>query len=236
MDSTQRKCTKCQAWKASSEYYKHKKNSDKLMPHCKSCDKEKSKKWREANKDRAKDNNKKWVENNKEYKKQKDKEYRIKHWEKKKVYTAKWKRENYQKLKNDPSRSHEFAQRKIKYNISRRIREILGQSKSDSCLKYTGCSLDKLKIHLEKTMDDGMHWMNYGESKTFGKKYAWHIDHIIPCDAFDFNNPVEKLACFHYKNLRACWWDENIIKHAKYNKEDKQRYIKWFIDTQILYI
>ena len=51
---------------------------------------------------------------------------------------------------------------KIKYNISRRIREILCQQKSESSLKYTGCSLEKLKIHLESTMEDGMHWKNYG--------------------------------------------------------------------------
>lgn len=236
MDSTQRKCTKCQAWKASSEYYKHKKNSDKLMPHCKSCDNEKSKKWREANKEHVKNKMKEWLENNKEHKKQKDREYRIQNWDKKKTYNREYAKKKYHEMKNDPACTHEFAQHKIKKNTSRRIREMLGQKKSQKCLDYVGCSLDKLKNHLEKTMEDGMHWRNYGESKTFGKKYAWHIDHIIPCDAFDFNHLVEKYACFHYKNLRACWWDDNIVKHATYDKEDKERYMKWFIETQVLYI
>ena len=191
----------------------------------------KCKKWRENNKEKIKQNMKKWLEENKEYKRQKDKEYREKNWEKKKQYNAQWRRQNYMKMKTDPSRDKELFEHKIKSNTSRRIREILGQNKSDTCMKYVGTSLTKFRIHLEKTMEEGMSWFNYGTSINNGFKYSWHIDHIIPCDAFDMSNKVELAACFYYKNLRACWWDDNIVKKNSFETTDKKQYMQWFIET-----
>ena len=127
----------------------------------------------------------------------------------------------------DPKRIDELVNHKLIYNTSRRIREILSQSTSTTCEKYVGCSLDKFKIHLEKTMTDGMTWNNYGKSR----KCVWHMDHIIPCSAFNLQNPIEKQACFYYKNVRACWWDENIAKKNYYKQEDKDRYLKWFVEV-----
>ena len=46
-----------------------------------------------------------------------------------------------------------------------------------------------------------MTWDNYGEDVFKDKVKAWHIDHIIPCNAFDFSNPTHVKACFYYKNL-----------------------------------
>ena len=127
--------------------------------------------------------------------------------------------------------AEEFAQCKIKRNISRRIREILGQEKSETCMSYTGCSLDKLKNHIESSMLDGMIWQNYGTSVSGKYKYCWHIDHIIPVNAFNWNNIVEQKACSHYSNLRAFWWDDNIIKHDTFDPDAKSRYMRWFIET-----
>jgi hypothetical protein len=255
-----RYCGRCKTFKIIDSFGFCNSTWDKLRPTCKNClkeinysnktkrttynkmywektkeqQKEKNKKWREQNKEKIKENNKKWIDRNKEHKKLKDKEYREQNWDKKKSYMRIWKQQNYQKIKNDPTRINEFSNYKIKSNTSRRIREILGQQKSHSCMDYVGCSLDKFRIHLESSLEDGMSWNNYGTNIHGSMKYVWHIDHIIPCDAFDMNNSVERFACFHYKNLKACWWDQNIKKSNNYVPQQKQLYIQKFIDTYVL--
>ena len=242
-------CGKCTVFKSLDRFGYSKSTWDKLRPTCKDCltqeniDKKeqrteynkqywqdtkeeqssKSKKWREANPEKVKENMKKWLEDNKEHKKQKDKEYRESHWEEKKAYIRDWKRRNYHKLKDEGG--VKFAEQKIKSNIGRRIREILGQDKSEVCLTYTGCSLEKLRIHLESTFVEGMSWDNYGS--------RWHIDHKLPCAAFNQKNPVELSACWYYKNLQALWADDNIRKKDFYSPVQKTRYMKWFIETKI---
>jgi len=44
---------------------------------------------------------------------------------------------------------------------------------------------------------------NYGE---------WHIDHIIPCAAFNMSNEIDQRICFHYTNLQPLWAVDNIRK------------------------
>jgi len=161
---------------------------------------------------------KKWYENNKEYKKEKDKEYRIKNWDKKKIYNAEWKRKNYKDMKENPYRKLEFAEYKVKTNTSRRIREMLGQKKSERTMHYVGCSLEEFRKHLETKFLQNMSWDNYGETVEKNKIDAWQIDHIIPCTAFDLNNKLEVRACFHYTNLQPLWAADNIQKHGNYIK------------------
>ena len=96
----------------------------------------------------------------------------------------------------------ENPQYKLKYNISRRIRECL-QTRTMSASKYVGCSTLQLQCHLEKQFDEYMTWENQG---------IWHIDHRIPSSSFDLTNPIEKMACFHYTNLQPMWGGENIRK------------------------
>ena len=74
-----------------------------------------------------------------------------------------------------------------------------------------GCSVDKVKIHIESLWREGMTWENHGRGK--GK---WHIDHIKPCDAFDMNNVNEQKICFHYTNLQPLWQEDNVAKKNKW--------------------
>jgi len=252
-------CGKCKTFKRLEIFGYSKQTWDKLRPTCKEClhqenvenkeqrteynkkywqqtkedQSEKNKRWREENKDRVKENMQRWLENNKEHKRNKDAEYRIKNWDKKKAYNAKWQRENYANMKTDPSRKQELVEHKIKNNTSRRIREILGQNKSEKCIEYVCCNLDKLKIMLETKFCDGMSWNNYGENVEGGNTRAWHIDHKIPCNAFDMNNEIHKKACFHYKNVQPLWWEDNIRKHDSVDTQAFDNYIKWYIDVYV---
>ncbi len=95
----------------------------------------------------------------------------------------------------------------IKKNLRNRVWAALkGLSKSDKTLELLGCSLEKLKKHLENKFEDGMNWDNYG---------VWHLDHIIGCANFDLSNPEQQKICFHYTNLQPMWGEKNIQKGSR---------------------
>lgn len=74
-----------------------------------------------------------------------------------------------------------------------------------------GCSIEKLREHLESQFRDGMTWDNYGP--------VWHVDHIKPCAAFDLSRPDEQAKCFHYKNMQPLFAKENLKKNRKYENQ-----------------
>ena len=53
-----------------------------------------------------------------------------------------------------------------------------------------------------------MSWENYGI-------HGWHIDHIIPCDFFNLQDPVEQYMCFRWQNLQPLWAKDNLKKSNK---------------------
>ncbi len=104
--------------------------------------------------------------------------------------------------------------------------------KSD--IKYLGCSVSMMVFTLEKQFMDGMSWNNYGRSIDKSKISAWQIDHIIPCTAFNFNNPIHRYACFHYKNIQPLWTYDNLEKGNKFEITKRDNYIKQFIELYVL--
>jgi len=99
-------------------------------------------------------------------------------------------------------------------------------SKNKKTLEYVGCDFNHLKKWFEFLFDKNMSWDNYGKYKCGEETSGWHIDHIIPCDSFNFNDETEAKACFYYLNLQPLWGKENILKSNNYNKQDKEDYIK----------
>lgn len=53
----------------------------------------------------------------------------------------------------------------------------------------------------------------------------WHIDHVIPCAAFDHTIEKEIKACWNFKNLRALWGTENIKKSSAFDETEKEQYM-----------
>ena len=155
-----------------------------------------------------------WRETHREQVKESARLYRIKTKEKRKAYNKLWKakhpegvarrRKIYQKkrLKNDIC----F---KLKFTLYNRLRMALkGNSKKGSAVKDLGCSVQELKIHLEKQFKEGMNWGNYGFR-------GWHIDHIIPMSFFDLTDQEQLLKAVHYTNLQPMWAKENWAKGMK---------------------
>ena len=101
---------------------------------------------------------------------------------------------------------------KSNYYISKllrcRVRSVLkGVKKSKPTLTMLGCTLEQFRQHMQAQFKRGMAWNNMGSH--------WHIDHIIPCSAFDLSKPEQQAICFHYTNMQPLEAFRNRKKHAK---------------------
>ena len=85
--------------------------------------------------------------------------------------------------------------------------------KYDSTSELLGISYQGLKEWLEAQFTEGMTWENRSD---------WHVDHRVPCDAFDMTVPEQQRICFWYKNLQPLWAKDNIQKSNTYTEEEKQ--------------
>lgn len=96
----------------------------------------------------------------------------------------------------------------LRATLSRALR-YTDDKKTKRTLEYVGCSVEKLKVHLESQFVPGMSWKNYGTE--------WQVDHIIPLAS---RLPAQITA--HYTNLQPLW---SKVNNAKDNA----------IDTKYLY-
>jgi hypothetical protein len=88
---------------------------------------------------------------------------------------------------------------------ARLVKFIRGNNKS-GIRNLLGCSWMQFRRHLESQFTKGITWENYGTH--------WHIDHIIPCKAFDHSNPAQLRQCWHFSNLRPLSAKKNLAKGA----------------------
>lgn len=191
----------------------------------------KRKQYNNKNKDRISLKSNEYKKNNKEKISIKQKEYDKKNKSKKQEKHKKYYKKNKHKILKYQNiyrkkRSKKDVCFKIKNNLRKRLcMAIKRNEKKGRTIELLGCSIEELKIHLELKFTDDMTWENHGE---------WHIDHIIPCAAFDFTKEEAQVYCFHYTNLQPLWGVENRKKQAKVDIETlktldinllKQKYI-----------
>jgi len=74
-----------------------------------------------------------------------------------------------------------------------------------------GCTYGFLREYIESKFTKGMTWNNNGRGND-----KWHLDHIIPCAAFDLNDHIEQKECFHFTNLQPLWESVNLAKSSSY--------------------
>jgi len=192
-----------------------------------------NKKWRDANKDEMRVLTETWRNRNQVHvtAKRKDlywknheaalaakRDYYKRNRDERYAYHLKWNKENKERIamqrrtRENNRRLHD-VNFKIKQNVTGRIRSaIKNNSKSSSSVELLGCSIQELRLWLESWFlepeNKGMNWENYG-------KDGWHIDHILPCSAFELQYSEEQEVCFHYTNLQPLWWNENLAKSDK---------------------
>ncbi len=160
--------------------------------------KAKKKIYRAANDEHIKEKKKEYYEKNKEYCNAKNKEWRENNPERtKELATNRW-RERY-------ATEPEF---KIKCCLRARTYDAINRgTKSATTMELLGCTIDFYRDYLEFQFDDKMTWENQGS--------YWHIDHIIPCSAFDLTDPEEQRKCFNFNNTRPLEASENLRKGDK---------------------
>lgn len=192
----------------------------------KQCARERSAAWRKLNRDRGHESTRLWVEKNKERSAFLKKRWYAKNKAKANAAAARWYLENTPRVLSNVSRWQKANRRKmlkyyrdrarnldhdsherIKARLAGRIRTALGSTnKCAATLELVGCSVSELKQHIESQFKPGMSWKD---------RSAWHIDHEIPCRAFDLTDPAEQRRCFHFSNLRPLWATENLSKNDK---------------------
>ena len=148
-------------------------------------------------------------------------EYGQEHREKIAAKNRKYGQENREKIaaKNRKRYANDPA-----YAMSRRLRNRMASAvkaaglgkKCASSSKLLGISYQGLKEWLEAQFTEGMTWENRSD---------WHVDHRVPCDAFDLTVEENQRICFWYKNLQPLWAEENLQKSNTYTEEDKQALI-----------
>lgn len=172
----------------------------------------KTKKYTEEHKEERLEYGRKYYEKNKDYYKEryinnkdeiikKQKEYNLKHPHMAAIYRKK--------------RSNIDINFRLYITLGRRIRRAIKNNiKKFRSFNIIGCSIEFLKEHLQKTaIDNG--YTDFNINNYSGKEY--HIDHIIPCAAFNLKCGYHQRLCFHWTNLQILDAHFNISKSNKFN-------------------
>ncbi len=240
-------CKECSIEKDYSEFSKNKKSSNGCKNKCKICTAIHSKKYYKENREKLQpkqkeyylqnktkiaNNKKEWVKNN--HKRHSDLVKESYKRRRKQILKQKqeYNKQNKQKRRDYYNRRNKTdIQFRLRHRISKGILQALkGRRKSASSIKLLGCSLQELKIHLEKQFINGMVWENHGTGKN-----KWHIDHILPCELFNMEDERQQKICFNYNNLRPIWESVNLSKNdslpdgrlaRNLTKEEKLEYLK----------
>ena len=156
------------------------------------------KRWRLKNPDKFKAIWQRSAKNNREKRNSYNRLWRAKNADHSKDYHRTWK----------AVRNLESTQYRTLSRLRARVHKKLKTRKMDKTLDLCGATIETILNHLESQFRDGMTWENQSSS-------GWHIDHILPCSAFDLTNPEDQKECFHYTNLQPLWWWENLAKSNK---------------------
>ena len=184
-------------------------------------EKERNKRYREANKEKIAELKKFYYEANKE----KAKAYYEANKEKKLEHSKLYYKANKEKILEQKNLYHlkrlgTDPKFKLDHNISSAIRVDLKHRKASKngrrWEKLVGYTIQQLSEHLEKQFDENMTWENQGS--------YWHIDHIKPKSLFTYNDAEceEFRKCWGLENLRPLEGRENIRKSNKYSEEDNE--------------
>ena len=82
---------------------------------------------------------------------------------------------------------------------------------------------DELNDYIETKFTPGMNWDN---------RHLWHIDHNIPCYAWNLENEQDQRMCFSWMNLQPLWSGANLRKSYNYDESEKRQYMQNWLRMQ----
>ncbi len=207
-------------------FHKSKATSSGLACHCKECKQKADKKYRELNLEKRREKDRLYYENNSDAIRARSNSWYYANVERASEYKRKYFQENkhsiyeyrkeYKKANAEHINSYMNAYMKKRYkdDLNYRIKSICNKrlrdyirNKTKQTMEYVGCDVDFLRMWLEYLFVDGMTWDNMGA--------VWHIDHVRPCNSFDFNNEDEVYECYNWSNLQPLFALDNMSKHNK---------------------
>lgn len=109
----------------------------------------------------------------------------------------------------DAKHYRENIETRIKYRLRGRLYKLI-KSRVDrrSPVKFLGCSVAELIVHVQSKFLPGMTWENWSQ-------FGWHLDHVRPLASFCLTEPAQFAEACHYTNLQPLWWADNIRKGKK---------------------
>jgi hypothetical protein len=204
-----KQCGECGKYKIANNQNFHKSKHHKygLHPYCKICQKAKDQKRYQENSDNIKERVR---QRSKDYP-EKLKTENHKYYRKNKTKLIKKSRE-YAQRPERKKRMSEIHQHRMKNDILYKLRHILRSRISKAFIRKTersrdilGCSIEKVRSHLESQFTIKMSWSNHGT--------YWEIDHIIPLASATDQKKLRELC--HYSNLQPLESSKNREKGAR---------------------
>jgi hypothetical protein len=215
-----KKCTKCNIDKELEGFYKCKSSPDGLKRVCKQCEK----KYAEDNKEAISERNKKYRQKPEFKEKEKIRHKKRAIDKKQEIYESnkKWREANKEKMREYNRNWHKNRRAtdisfKIAHRMRSRLKEALVKNwKTGSTQDLLGCTFDEFKMYFASLFIEKMTWGKFMNGEI-------HIDHKIPCCAFDLSKIEEQRKCFHYSNLQPMWDIANKKKNGEDRKIAKER-------------
>jgi len=176
--------------------------------------------WRQRNPERTRQLNREWDRRNAERRRRRARErYQSMTPERAAALRESWKRYRERNREKIRSRNKARIATDPGYKFAQLLRSRVGKAlkeqhaaKAFKTIDLVGCSMHDLLAHFERHFQPGMSWQNYG-------RHGWHVDHIVPCAAFDLSRPDQQKICFHYTNLRPAWESDNVRRQSRIEGE-----------------
>jgi hypothetical protein len=205
-------CSKCKISKDYALFSKCKTRKDGYNNECKDCARISNKISYIKNKEKYQERSKIWYCENKEQHLINNKKYGKDNPDVRRKATAKYLKNNSEQYNTYRRKRYATVpQFKLRIILGNRLNEVLKKNKTyktSNIILLLGCSLDDLKLYLEKQFKSEMNWSNHG--------LLWEVDHIKPCDEFDLTDIEQQKQCFHYTNLQPLFKMENRQKSNKF--------------------
>jgi hypothetical protein len=218
-----KKCCKCNRELPASDFGKLRSSKDGLRYDCNHC----RRAYRIKSKEQIADKNHKYYTANKEKVLHANRLYRESH-----VESIRIQRQSYrnrvdvkehikQKNKEHLPKRKEAIKRRRRQDSNFQLAEILRskihkmlKNQPTSYIQIVGCGVDWLRSWIEYQFEDGMTWDNLGT--------YWQIDHILPINGFEMQNPRDRQVCFRWTNLQP------LTARANRSKSDKLQLYHYF--------